>query len=498
MGGDRGRPAAPRTARARTSASTRSSRPGPILTALGELDDALGARDAPAARPRLGPRLGRSTAARSCRATRRAAWSALERRTLPGETAADVEAELERAARRAAAPPTPRSRPSSATLLVREPFEVDRGRRDRAAPCATPRPRCSARRRRSAGASYWADAAFIAAAGIPTVLFGPAGEGAHAAEEWVSLSRTEAVARTLVDGRRAVLRVSGARQPGRRPAPPCPRRAADAARASTRRSPATRRRRCARCAASPPSSASAPSRSRTSPTASGCRRSRCSARRGRSSARCASAPASHTLVAASAGNHGRAVAHVAARRGLRCRVFLPGALARRRAARRSPARAPRSSSSTATTRTRSRAPPRRAREPGVLEIADVGESGPARWVIDGYATLFAEAAEQAAYDVIARAGRRRARSPRPRRATAPRAGAPVIGVEPVAAACLTASLAAGEPTAVPTPGTTMAGLDCAEVSPAAWPSLRAGIARHGHRRRRARRRPRCASSPPPG
>src|SRR4051812_5583984 len=34
-------------------------------------------------------------------------------------------------------------------------------------------------------------------------------------------------------------------------------------------------------------------------------------------------PTVHTLVAASAGNHGRAVAHVAARRGLACRVFLP-------------------------------------------------------------------------------------------------------------------------------------------------------------------------------
>ena len=52
----------------------------------------------------------------------------------------------------------------------------------------------------------------------------------------------------------------------------------------------------------------------------------------------------------------------------------------------------------------------------------------------------------------------------------------MVGAEPVTAACLTASLAAGEPTAVPTPGTTMAGLDCAEVSPAAWPDLRAGIA----------------------
>jgi diaminopropionate ammonia-lyase len=49
-------------------------------------------------------------------------------------------------------------------------------------------------------------------------------------------------------------------------------------------------------------------------------------------------------------------------------------------------------------------------------------------------------------------------------------------VEPVTAACLTASLRAGTPTVVPTPGTTMAGLDCAAVSPAAWPDLRAGIA----------------------
>ena len=49
-----------------------------------------------------------------------------------------------------------------------------------------------------AGASYWAAAAFIATAGIPTVLFGPCREGAHAIDEWVSLSETEAVARTLV------------------------------------------------------------------------------------------------------------------------------------------------------------------------------------------------------------------------------------------------------------------------------------------------------------
>jgi len=43
-----------------------------------------------------------------------------------------------------------------------------------------------------------AAAAFIAAAGIPTVLFGPDGDGAHAREEWVSLPGTVACAQSLV------------------------------------------------------------------------------------------------------------------------------------------------------------------------------------------------------------------------------------------------------------------------------------------------------------
>jgi diaminopropionate ammonia-lyase len=112
----------------------------------------------------------------------------------------------------------------------------------------------------------------------------------------------------------------------------------------------------------------------------------------------------------------------------------------------------------------------------VAEIADVGDSGPARWVIDGYATLFAEAAAQGAFDVIlvpTGVGSLAAAAA----CFAAQAGARVIAVEPVTAACLTASLAVGEPTAVATPGTAMAGLDCAEVSAAAWPSLRDGV--HG-------------------
>ena len=45
-----------------------------------------------------------------------------------------------------------------------------------------------------AGVPFWADAATLAAAGIPTVLFGPAGSGAHAAEEWVDLASVQACA----------------------------------------------------------------------------------------------------------------------------------------------------------------------------------------------------------------------------------------------------------------------------------------------------------------
>lgn len=44
------------------------------------------------------------------------------------------------------------------------------------------------------GLSFWTDAASLWAAGIPTVLFGPKGVGAHAVEEWVDLSSVETCA----------------------------------------------------------------------------------------------------------------------------------------------------------------------------------------------------------------------------------------------------------------------------------------------------------------
>ena len=48
------------------------------------------------------------------------------------------------------------------------------------------------------GALFWTDAALFAGAGIPTVVFGPAGEGAHAAVEWVSLASLERVREVVV------------------------------------------------------------------------------------------------------------------------------------------------------------------------------------------------------------------------------------------------------------------------------------------------------------
>ena len=61
--------------------------------------------------------------------------------------------------------------------------------------------------RQLAGAPYWADAAFIAAAGIPTVMFGASGDGAHAVEEWVSVDDSVTVTRDAGRGRaRAPLR----------------------------------------------------------------------------------------------------------------------------------------------------------------------------------------------------------------------------------------------------------------------------------------------------
>jgi acetylornithine deacetylase len=56
------------------------------------------------------------------------------------------------------------------------------------------------------GVWYWMDAAIFAAAGIPTVDYGPSGEGAHEAVEWVDLASVERTADVLVEAARRFFR----------------------------------------------------------------------------------------------------------------------------------------------------------------------------------------------------------------------------------------------------------------------------------------------------
>jgi acetylornithine deacetylase len=106
-----------------------------------------------------------------------------ERRTIPGETAADVERELRELAGEA----------TVRLIASRDPYE---------APVEHPFVELVARvtgAQELVGAPFWTDAALIAGAGIPTVLYGPAGEGAHAEIEWVDLASLERVGKVIMD-----------------------------------------------------------------------------------------------------------------------------------------------------------------------------------------------------------------------------------------------------------------------------------------------------------
>jgi acetylornithine deacetylase len=49
------------------------------------------------------------------------------------------------------------------------------------------------------GCPYWMESAMWQAAGIPSVVCGPAGGGLHADDEWVDLGQVRAYARALLD-----------------------------------------------------------------------------------------------------------------------------------------------------------------------------------------------------------------------------------------------------------------------------------------------------------
>jgi diaminopropionate ammonia-lyase len=190
--------------------------------------------------------------------------------------------------------------------------------------------------------------------------------------------------------------------------------------------------------------------------------------------------------AASEGNHGRAVAWAARLQGIPCAIFLPAHVAAERVAN------IRGEGATVILVDGSyedavRRCDTESRQKGWQVVSDVGYDGYLdipQLVVEGYGTLFQEIDEQLeaagwpAPDVllipggvggILHAGVVHYRG-RPR--------VRVVGVEPASADCLTTSLESieGQPTVASGDGvTTMACLNCAEVSLSSWPAIRTGV-----------------------
>jgi acetylornithine deacetylase len=148
---------------------------GPVLVALAELDGELRQGEA---HPLLGaPSVHAGVIAGGQEVFSYPARCVLsgERRTLPGETVADVEREL-----RSLAPEA-----EVRVTVARDAFAIDEGHELVAAVAA------AAEAEVVVGLPFWTDAGLTAAAGIPTVLFGPVGDGYHGAVEWVDLASLE-------------------------------------------------------------------------------------------------------------------------------------------------------------------------------------------------------------------------------------------------------------------------------------------------------------------
>ncbi len=120
---------------------------------------------------------------------------ALERRTLPHETDEAVRQDLE-GILRVLARDDPQFRASLAVTGARPGLEVDR---DSEIVRALHRAHAEVVGTAPAyvGMAYWCDAALLAAAGVPAVVFGPSGEGMHARVEYVDLPSVVTCARVL-------------------------------------------------------------------------------------------------------------------------------------------------------------------------------------------------------------------------------------------------------------------------------------------------------------
>jgi acetylornithine deacetylase len=121
----------------------------------------------------------------------------IERRTVPGETGASVAAELHAMLAEIAGTDADFNAELVAGL-ERPPFEVAED-----APIVVALRQAATERLGRApawrGEPFWTDCAILAAAGIPCVMFGADGGGAHAAEEWAEEKSVEALAQILFE-----------------------------------------------------------------------------------------------------------------------------------------------------------------------------------------------------------------------------------------------------------------------------------------------------------
>jgi diaminopropionate ammonia-lyase len=197
-----------------------------------------------------------------------------------------------------------------------------------------------------------------------------------------------------------------------------------------------------------------------------------------------------TLVTATDGNHGRAVARMAQLLGLAARVYVPAGTA----AKTLEAIADEGAQVVQTdlryddvVRAAASSTTNRPADILIQDTAWRGYEEIPQWIVDGYSTMFDEIDAQLgerAPDLIAvptgvgsllQAALRH--YPSTGSGRRPSTKPAVLAVEPVTAACVTASLAAGKPISVDTSQpTSMAGLNCGTVSTIAWPAIRDTLA----------------------
>jgi diaminopropionate ammonia-lyase len=192
-----------------------------------------------------------------------------------------------------------------------------------------------------------------------------------------------------------------------------------------------------------------------------------------------------TLVTATDGNHGRAVARMAALLGLASRIYVPAGTAEETVEAITSEGAKVVQTDLVYDEVVWAAASSTAGHPDDLLVQDTAWEGYEdipRWIVGGYGTLFDEIAAELGDRTVhlvavpTGVGSLLQAALQHYRAPALQQRAAILAVEPVTASCVTASLAAGRPVRVDTSEPTiMAGLNCGSVSTIAWPIIRDGL-----------------------